>query len=190
MIKSPDGQYFGWFHSNITFFDVQPVYGYLMCVSLSYLLFDEIAMRTMWANPWADKLTVQMSYHHYIVGFYFITAFGAGYAFSTIVNIALLCEISTFFANLVEIVETKEGCIFRLLQFSFLITYTAMRIVFFPYAISLGIVAAIGVWPRIGTIRKVTFVVHAILGVLIQCLMFYWFYFIIRKLLRLLGCIK
>lgn len=189
-IKSPDGKYFGWVHSNITFFEPQPAHGYVMSISLGYLIFDEIAMRTLWANPWVDKLTVQMSAHHYIVAVFFISAFGTGYALATIVNVGLICEISTLFANLVELVDAKEGCLFRLIQFCFFVTYTAMRIIFFPYGMTLGVIAAVGIWPKLVIMRRVSFIVHAIVGFLIQCLMFYWFYFIIKKLMRLLGCSK
>lgn len=76
----------------------------IMSISIGFLIFDEIMIKVFWNNPNADKLTAQMSMHHWLAAAYFASAFIVGYAVPSSISVGLVCEISTFFANLVDLI--------------------------------------------------------------------------------------
>ena len=54
---TPKGEHWGWFSSNTAFFEVERGYAVIMMFSFGYLIFDEIAIRFFYTDPWADKMT-------------------------------------------------------------------------------------------------------------------------------------
>lgn len=92
--------------------EVQRNYAIAMMFSLGYLIFDEITIRFIWHDPYANKMTMQMSLHHYIVGIYLFFSFASGYSLASTNSVGLLCEFSTFLLNMTEMMTVKEGCLF------------------------------------------------------------------------------
>ena len=131
-----------------------------------------------------------MRVHHYIVGAYFFCSFSTGYAMTSTNSVGLVCEFSTLLLNTIEMKTEKSGCVFLTLQVMFLVVYTMMRIIFFPYCWLLNVGFIIGMWPQLSVFRRITGVSAAIMGVALIVLMYYWYYFVVRKLLRVLGCTK
>lgn len=189
-IQSPEGEYFGWFKSNVTLFEVQRNYGLIMAFSVGYLLFDEMAIAFLWNDNKRNKMTFQMRLHHYIVGLYFFCSASTGYMLASTNSVGLVCEFSTLLLNTIEMMTMKEGCVFMSLQVGFLVVYTVMRIFFFPYVWLLNVSFIIGMWPHLSVFRRITAITGTIMGVALIVLMYYWYYFVVRKLLRVLGCTK
>lgn len=189
-IQTPEGENFGWFKSNVTFFEVQRNYGLIMAFSVGYLIFDELAIAFLWHDNTANKMTFQMRVHHYIVGLYFFCSFSTGYALASTNSVGLVCEFSTLLLNTLEMMTVKEGCIFLTIQVAFLVVYTVMRIFFFPYCWLLNLSFIIGMWSNLSVFRRITAVMSCVMGVALIALMYYWYYFVVRKLLRVCGCIK
>ena len=48
----------------------------------------------------------------------------------------------------------------------------------------------IGGWQRLSAFKRLTIVCSVVMSTALISLMFYWYYFVIRKLLRVCGCIK
>ena len=114
-IKSWSGELFGSLVSNITLCKPELNYVVVMMVSMGYLIFDEFRIRFLVADMKANKMTAQMSLHHYLVALYFISTLLVGYGAPAIASIGLTCEISTLFLNIRLLYPKKKGCFYMVI---------------------------------------------------------------------------
>lgn len=169
----------------MTLFDSNRGYAIILLLSLSYLIFDELVIRLFWHDPWADKMTRQMSLHHYIVSFYYFGAFFAGYSTPSMVSTVLICELSTLFLNISELMPNKSGKCHFTMQLLFVVSFILTRLVLMPYALVLNFACVIGIWHKISLFRRFCTIIQLIFGVAIQCLMFLWAYYIVDQIVKL-----
>lgn len=183
-IKTPTGHQFGWFHSNIVQLSPNRSYEILIGIAIGYMLYDELCMRFVFKNYYADKITAQNSIHHYIVSLMIMSALFAGYAATSFVSIMFIVELSTLFLSLRDMHPTRKGCCYVTISLLFVIIYTVTRVIIFPYALFRVLVSFIGMWPHLDTFRSCCMVVGGVLAIMLQVLFLFWFTFIVNGIVK------
>ena len=168
-IESPDGGKFGWFKSNLTMMEVQPTHGVMMVWMAGFFLYDEIVLRCVYTDPYADgdKVTMQHSMHHWFGIIYMLTALFVGYAMPSSIAMGLMSEFSTIWLNFRFLLDERESKLSLAVNLMFALSYTVLRIGFLPYGLVLMWSFGIGIWHRLNTFRRVCLVINLLVATLI-----------------------
>jgi len=131
-----------------------------------------------------------------VVGFVGLcTALWTGYSYPMIANMTLLCEISTFFLNYRSMYQKEElGQPLPMAnQLVFALTFIVLRMIGFPYFITLMGATTWTIWEVLPWHRRCTALFTLSLFVAMILLNTYWFLLITKGLKRILqsaGLIK
>ena len=161
-------------------------------VTLGYLSYDFILYK-FFMPP--NDLNFQTTMHHVFGVLGLGSGLLLGFGMPCSQNIALLCEISTFFLNY-RTMYTKEELnqpTPMVCQILFFITYTLIRIFFFPISGYHILIYLNMTWDKLNTIRKMAAVFNSVNYVLMLGLNLYWYGLILkglRKLLESNGILK
>ena len=98
-----------------------------------FLTMDYVVLKFLLLDR--NKLTKQTEIHHFMASSGFTIALFSGYAIAGISTCSLICEISSLFLNYKDMFskENKNSPLSQLNQLCFFITFTAFRILLFPY---------------------------------------------------------
>jgi hypothetical protein len=135
-----------------------------------------------------DALAKQTLFHHIIGVFGIFLALFTGYGYCGTSSVIFLCEISTFFMNYRSMYSKEElGLPVPMFnQVLFFITFTAFRMVLFPYLTYLIVVSLTTAWSYLDTPRKISGVISAMIFMAICILQIIWYRLIIKGVIKLL----
>lgn len=190
MVTLKDKEGNGWLTSDYLFLEQNRMFNIIIAISLGYMIYDEINFRFFFRNFGSDSMDYQMSLHHYLGILYYSSSMVTGFAAPNITGVALICEISTILLNLRWLQPSNKTCCFKFLSYSFVICFTVLRMIGFPYLFIFSVANIVGIWKRVSTIRKIFGVIYLIICLAFIGLMCFWYYQIIHSLLKMIGVIK
>merc|ERR1711990_44936 len=103
--------------------------------------------------------------------------------------VGLICEISTILLNVRALQPSSKTKCFQFLSYSFFVSFTVLRIFFFPYMFLMVVATIVGLWSRLNLLRKIAAVIYCVISLSLIGLMFFWYYQMVIMLLKLMGCI-
>ena len=111
-----------------------------------------------------------------------------GYGVPSIALMSLICEISTIFINYRSMYTKEElnAPIPLVNQIFFLISYTIVRVMFFPILSAMLVITAYVTWDKLDPVRKVTATITVVTFWMMLALNFYWYSLILKGLKKLL----
>jgi hypothetical protein len=127
-------------------------------------------------------------WHHIIGNTGFFCGLYAGFGMPSVANIALTCEISTFFLNY-RSMYSKEQLNDRVPlvnQILFFLTFTIIRVFIFPFLSLMLTITAYSTWDLLDVSRKVCALITVVFFWAMMALNFYWYSLIIKGLKKLL----
>ena len=155
-------------------------------VTIGYLSYDFILYRFF--MPTDSALNQQSMWHHVVgilgLGCGMLTGFGVPSA----ANVALTCELSTFFLNYRTMYSKEElnKPIPLVNQIVFFITFTLIRVMIFPILAYMLVITIGTTWHVLPTWRKGTAVILLMQFVLMFSLNMYWYSLVLKGLKKLL----
>ena len=111
-----------------------------------------------------------------------------GYGIPSIANIALTCELSTFFLNYRSMYTKDElnNTIPLINQILFFITFTLIRIMIFPILSIMLFITAYNTWDHLDFLKKITATITVLFFWAMLALNLYWYSLIVKGLKKLL----
>lgn len=161
-METPTGDKFGWFKSNIAIMTVEPIYG-ISCVWVTgFFLYDEIVLRLVYTDPYADgdKVTMQHSVHHWLGILWMLSSLCVGYSMPSSLAIFLICELSTIWLNFRFLIDDRDSSLYSFVNIMFAITFTLTRIMFCSYGFVLMTTTSVAFWHRLNLLRRICLVIN------------------------------
>lgn len=165
-----------WFGSNIILFKKDRSFLIPIAIAYGFMLYDEVNFRLFFRDFGKEKMDYQSSAHHYMGIIYFTAALVTGYGSVSCTSIGLICEISTIFLNIRSLLTNKKSIGYTIISVLFFISYTVLRVIFFPFLFSLMLAQVIAVWPRLSATRKVSASLYLTISLALMALMGFWYY--------------
>ena len=179
-----------WIRSDECFAMVSPRFATIVLMSIGFLSFDYILMRMCLQNQ-KPKVVKQTFVHHLVAICGFLTAIISGYSFPGIACLGLLSEISSIFLAFNDQMKHKGTSMLLFLNsLGFFISYTVIRMIGFPICLYLMSWSVYTFHSQVSYLRLFCMLVSTLQGVLITLLNFYWYYFVVKKLIRTVNEMK
>lgn len=135
-----------------------------------------------------NKYIKESLFHHSAIFIAFFCSFVGGYAYPGICNLFLIAEVSSIFLNYNDMFskENRNSSMATINKVTFFIFYTVTRIFSWPYYQYLIIWNFFYIWSLVGVFRKICIVVGWIQSMGVLLLNVYWYYLILKKLVRMI----
>ena len=119
----------------------------------------------------------------------YCAAFIPGFGLAGCSNASLLCELSSLFLNYKDMftAKTKDSCLAEVNQICFFLSYTACRMVLFPYIIIVIYKEIVAVWAQRNWFQNTIAIYVLLQAIAVTLLNFYWYMLILKGLKRLLA---
>jgi len=141
------------------------------------MTYDYVMFR-MFMDP-KDPQVMEILRHHEISLAGITSCFYVGYGIPSIMNIVLICEISTIFLNY-NLIKGDDAPLFT--QIIFVIFFVVIRIILMPYLFVLYLIQARVLWGKVIVARKLAIIVAGALYFGMNILNFYWLTIIIKSI--------
>lgn len=151
------------------------------------MIHDFIKM-TVWMTEKMDKYTKQCIGHHIAVITAFFCSFYCGFAYPGVCVLFLIAEASTIFLTYNDMFgpERSHTTPAIINKVTFFIVFTVTRIIMWPYLQYLLYWNLKFSWNIVGVMRNSIAIFGIIQGFAIMILNLYWYYKILRKLVRII----
>lgn len=186
--SSCEGSYnFIWFFNDECFLKPDQRFVYCSLITAAYLSNDfwvvvsEIGVQ--------DKLSKQLLVHHVVATVGIIGSVFAGYSYPGMTCLMLLVEISNIFLDLKLLMLKDEynQLPAKICFLCFLITYVMFRIILMPI-INLMVLKTLNlVFTGLQPFRQMCMLFSALQSLILTCLMYYWFFRVIKTTAKILG---
>lgn len=179
------GEPWGWMKSDVCMMEMNKGFVYCVMITLGFMAQEFCQMHFRIKNP--TILIKQMKIHH--VGAYigYTCSLFAGYGYPSISAASLCSEYSSIFLNYKDMFRKyKDTPLGIVNQIFFLVVYTAMRVVFFPFLTYRCFLAGYLVSDQVSMFRRICMTITNWQAVLMTLLQYFWFYLIMKNLVRFL----
>lgn len=174
-----------WLNNDLCFISVQKYGVNTLVFVMGYFSYDFI-YQIYWTKG-NDALHYQSQIHHCVVAFGLLLAFNCGYGYVLNANIAMLCEISTFFLNIRSCYKKEElnNRLPLICQVLLFISFVIFRVLLFPVMLYLNTKNIVITYPVVSGFRTVCGIISNIKFFLILALNYYWFTLILKGIYKL-----
>ena len=132
------------FQDPVCFYTVDKICVQTCIITLSYFFYDYILYR-MYMDPQEPNVWMVLR-HHEVSTIGFISAFMIGFGVPSLVNVVLLCEVSTIFLNY-NLIRGANAPVAT--QIIFIILFVLVRIILLPYVFVLAIIQSMVLWGHV-----------------------------------------
>ena len=126
--------------------------------------------------------------HHFFIFIAFFCSMVGGYAYPGLCCLFLIAELSSIFLNYVDMFfqEDQNSCLSLVNKITFFITYTITRIISWPFLQYLLFWNLTFTWTLVSWVRNMCALIGLALGICVLILNLYWYYKIVKKLIRII----
>ena len=150
-------------------------------------MINDFAKMYIWISK-PNEYIKQAMFHHIAIFIAFFCSMVGGYAYPGICNLFLIAEVSSIFLNYNDMF-TKENRNSRLAlcnKITFFVFFTVTRVIAWPYYEYLIVINLVMIWESVGIVRSLCVIIGWIQSILVLLLNFYWYYKIVKKLIRII----
>ena len=155
-------------------------------ITCGYLSYDFILYRFFMDQK--DPMNQQTLAHHIIGTSGLFCGLYTGYGIPAVANVALTCELSTFFLNYRSMYskDRLNDTVPLINQIMFFISFTIIRVFLFPIFSMMLFIQAYMTWDQLDGIKKVTATITVTFFWAMLALNLYWYSLIVKGLKKLL----
>lgn len=176
----------GFLKDQVCFLEVNKGFVFIELFSIAYMINDFVKLYFHLESQ--NKYIRESIFHHSAIFIAFFCSFIGGYAYPGICNMFLIAEVSSIFLNYNDMFSKKNrgSTLAFVNKMCFFVAYTITRVISWPYFQYLIIWNFFYIWSEIGFFRKISIVVGWIQSMAVLVLNFYWYYLILKKLVRMI----
>lgn len=173
-----------WVRSDECFAKVSQMQVCIVIMSIGFLIFDFILMKLSLENQ-QSKIVRQTFWHHLVAISGILAALVAGFSFPGIACFGLIAETSSLFLSIcTQIRHRGTTWLYLLCSLAFFISYTVIRVIGFPVCLYFMGWSIHSFHAHVSYLRLGCMLFSTVQAIMMTLLNFYWYYFVIQKLIR------